>query len=225
MVVYTVTITPSLLGDGFVHSSPKLGFHLIQLRLQPFPYRLPQHREPSIAPLLYADMRKAEKVERLRLPFSTPLPLIDRIRTKLQKSRLLGMQLQVELLHAFREFRPELLGIRLAVKSNHDVVRKTHHDNVAVRPLLTPRLDPQVEYVVKINVGQQRRGTAALGRPFLHPYPLPILQHAGVEPFLDQSHDAPICYPMLDELHQPFVRYRIEGSHDTLPIISTFRSE
>jgi len=27
----------------------------------------------------------------------------------------------VELLHAFREFRPELIGIRLAVKSNHDV--------------------------------------------------------------------------------------------------------
>jgi hypothetical protein len=28
-----------------VHSSLKLGFHLIQLRLQPFPYRLPQHRD------------------------------------------------------------------------------------------------------------------------------------------------------------------------------------
>jgi hypothetical protein len=51
-----------LLGDGFVHSSPKLGFHLIQLGLQPFPDRLPQHREPSIAPLLHADMRKAQEV-------------------------------------------------------------------------------------------------------------------------------------------------------------------
>src|ERR1700680_1317881 len=200
----------ALFGDGFVHSSPKLGFHLIQLRLQPFPYRLPQHREPSIAPLLYADMRKTEKVERLRLPFSTPLPLVDRMRTELQKSRFLGMQLQVELLHTFREFRPQLIGIRLAVKSNHDVVRKTHPDDIAVRPLLTPRLDPQVEHVMEINVGQQRRGTAALGRPFFHPYPFPILQHAGVEPFLDQSHDAPICNPVVDQLHQPFVRNRIE---------------
>src|SRR5882757_5063032 len=197
-------------GNGFVHAPLKLGFHLIQLRLQPFPYRLPQHRKPSIAPLLHADMRKAEKVERLRFPFSPPLPLVDRIRTELQKSRLLGMQLQVELVHAFREFRPELLGIRLAVKSNHDVVRKTHHDLIAVRALLTPCLDPQVEYVMKVDVGQQRRGTAALGRPLFHSYPFPILQHAGVEPFLDQSHDAPICYPVLDELHQPFVRDRIE---------------
>ena len=63
----------ALFGDGFVHSSPKFGFHLIQLRLQPFANRLPQHRKPSIAPLFHADMRKAEKVERLRLPFSTPL--------------------------------------------------------------------------------------------------------------------------------------------------------
>jgi hypothetical protein len=29
-------------------------------------------------------------------------------------------------------------AIRLAVKSNHDVVRETHHDYLAVRPLLTP---------------------------------------------------------------------------------------
>src|SRR6202051_1043001 len=71
----------ALFGDGFVHSSLKLSFHLIQLLLQPFPYRLPQHREPSIAPLLHAYMRKSEEVERLRFPFTTPLPLIDRMRT------------------------------------------------------------------------------------------------------------------------------------------------
>jgi hypothetical protein len=33
----------------------------------------------------------------------------------------------------------------LAVKSNHDIVRETHHDDIAVRPLLSPCLDPQVE--------------------------------------------------------------------------------
>ncbi len=200
----------ALLGDGFVHASLKLGFHLIPLRLQPLADRLPQHREPSIALLLHADVRKSEKVERLRFPFSTPLPLVDRVRTELEKSRFLRVQFQIELLHSLREFRPELSGIRLAVKSSHDVVRKTHHDNVAVRPLLTPRLDPQVEHVMEINVGQQRRSAAALGRPFFHSYPFPILQHACVEPFLDQSHDAPVRHPVLDELHQPFVRKRIE---------------
>src|SRR6266851_7460622 len=55
----------ALFGDGFVHTTLKFGFHLVQLRLQPFAYRLPQHRKPSITPLLYADVRKAKEVERL----------------------------------------------------------------------------------------------------------------------------------------------------------------
>jgi hypothetical protein len=60
-------------------------------------------------------MRKAKKVECLRLPFSTPLPVLDRERSKFQKSRFLGMHFQVELPHAFRKFCPKLLGIRFAV--------------------------------------------------------------------------------------------------------------
>src|SRR5437899_6352466 len=181
----------ALFGDGFVHTTLKFGFHLVQLRLQSLAYRLPQHRKPSIAPLLYADMRKAEEVEGLRFPFSTPLPLVDGIRTKLQKSRLLGMQFQVELLHSFRKFRPKLIGIRFAVESHHDVIREAHDDTIAMCPLLTPRLGPQVEHVMKIDVSQQRRSTSALGRTLLHTYSFPFLQHAGVEPFLDQPHAAP----------------------------------
>src|SRR6266550_2928554 len=52
--------------------------------------------------------------------------------------------------------------------------------------------------------------SSALRRSFLHPYSFPILQHAGVQPFLDQPHDAPIGHPMLDELDQPFVGKPIE---------------
>jgi hypothetical protein len=131
----------ALFRDGFVHASLKFGFHLVQLRLQPFANRLPQHRKPSIAPLLHADVRQAEKVERLRFPFSTPLPLVDRIRTELQKSRLLGMQFQVELPHSFGKFRPKLIGIRLAVEAHHDVVSESHdptHRLRSVRSSLQP---------------------------------------------------------------------------------------
>src|SRR5215469_2540066 len=198
------------IGDGFVHAPLKLGFHRVQLRLQPLTDRLPQHREHSVASLLYADMREAEKVERLRFPFSAPLPVLDRKRTELQKSRLLGMQFQVELSHSLGEFRPKLVGIRFHLKAKHDVVRETHHDDLTVSALPTPRLNPQIEHVMQVDVSQQRRGTSALGRPFFHAYSFPILQHAGVEPFLDQPHDAPICDPMLDELDQPFVGKPIE---------------
>ena len=201
-------------GDGFVHPSLKRGFHLVQLRLQSLAYRLPQHRKPSIASLLYADVRKAEEVERLRFPFSTPLPLVDRIPTELQKSRFLGMQFPVELSHSFAEFRSELIGIRFAVKAHHDVVSEAHDDHIAVRVLPTPCLDPQVKHVMKVDVRQKRRGPATLGRPFLSPYPFPILQHAGFQPFRDEPHDVPVCDPMLNELHKPFVGQPIEKSFD-----------
>jgi len=62
----------ALFGDGLVHSTPKLGFHLIQLRLQPFADRLPQHREPSIAPLLHADMRVSRPAELHHRPLAEP---------------------------------------------------------------------------------------------------------------------------------------------------------
>src|SRR2546430_1141199 len=150
----------ALFRDVFVHAPLKLGFHRVQLRLQSFADRLPQHRVHSVAPLLHADMRKAEKVECLGLPFSTPLPVVDRKRTKFQQPRFLGMQFQVELLHSFRKLRPKLIGIRFALESNHDVISKSHDDHIAVCPLLTPRLDPQIEYVMKIDVGQKRRSHA-----------------------------------------------------------------
>jgi hypothetical protein len=78
---------------------------------------------------------------------------------------------------------------------------------------------------MEIDIRQQRRCTAALRRPFLHAYSFSILQHARVQPFLDEPHNAPVRDAMLDELHKPFVRNRIEGSHYTLPIISTFPRE
>src|SRR5882724_10900826 len=159
-------------------------------------------------------MRKAKEIKRLRLPFSTPLPAVDRIWTEFQKSRLLGMQFQVELPHSFGEFRPKLIGIRFAVEAHHDVVSESHDNEIAVRSFLTPRLGPQIEYVMKIDVGQKRRGTSALGRPLFHSYSLPILQHAGPQPFLDEPHDAPVCYPVLDELHKPFVGKPIEKAFD-----------
>src|SRR5215467_6084168 len=197
-------------GDGFMHAPLKFGFHLIQFCLHSFAHRLPQNCKHSIAPLLHTDMCKAEEVECFRFPFPTPLPVVDRKRTKLQQPCFLGMQFQIELLHSFREFHPKLFGIRFALESKHAVVREAHHDYIAVRSLLSPCLDPQVKHIMEVDVCQKRRCTSALRRPLLHSHSLPILQHARVQPFLDEPHDAPVCNPVLHELHQPFVGQTIE---------------
>jgi len=143
--------------DGSVHAPSQLGLHLAQLRLQPFTNRLPQHRVVTVAPLLAADMREAEEIERLRFPFAAPLPVLDRIRSKLQKPRLVGMQFELELPKPLGKFRPEPFGIRFTLEPNHNVVRIAHRDNIAVRLLSTPCLGPQIEDVMEIDVRQQRR--------------------------------------------------------------------
>ncbi len=67
---------------------------------------------------------------------------------------------------------------------------------------------------VTVDVSQKRRCTTALGRPFRHAYSFPILQHASSQPFLDEPHDAPVCDPVLDEFHKPFVGKSIEEAFD-----------
>src|SRR5215831_12775078 len=109
------------------------------------------------------------------------------------------MQFEVEPPHSFLQFCPKPL-----------VVCKSHDNDITVCLFSTPRLNPQVKYVVEVDVGQQRRCTAALGCTFFHSYPLPILQHAGIQPFLDEPHNASVRNSMLDELHQPFVGKLVE---------------
>ena len=44
-----------------------------------------------------------------------------------------------------------------------------------------------------------------LRTPFLCLEPPSVFHHARLQPFLDQAHDSLVCYPLLDELHQPFM--------------------
>src|SRR6266571_2591695 len=188
-----------------VHAALEFGFHLAQLRLQPFANRLPQHREAPITPLPPTDVCEAEEVERLGLPLATLLPVFGRVWAEFQELRFLGMQLEAELPEPFGELRPESHSVRLVLKAKHNVIREPYDDDVAAGPLPAPRLDPEVECVVEVDVRQERRRAAPLWRAFVHSHPLPVLQHAGVQPFLDEPHHAPVRYPVLEELHQPFV--------------------
>ena len=67
---------------------------------------------------------------------------------------------------------------------------------------------------MKVDIRQQRRCTSALRRTRLHKRSRSLFQHACVQPFLDESHDAPVRYPMLEKPDQPLVRQPIkEAAH------------
>jgi len=120
-----------------MHAPPQADLHLLQLGLHALANRLPKHHEPSL-PCLSADVRKAEEVEGLWLTQTSALSVLCRMASELDQSRLLRVQFQLELLHSFFQFRPESFGLVFVLEPNHDVVRITHHDYIAVRTLLTP---------------------------------------------------------------------------------------
>src|ERR1700680_2164668 len=104
--------------DGSVHTQFQLSFHRVQLCLQSLANRLPHHREISVAPLLSADMREAEEVERLGLSFPALLPVRGCERSKLEQARLLRVQFEAKLPKPLGEFRPEPFGIRFSLESD-----------------------------------------------------------------------------------------------------------
>jgi hypothetical protein len=117
---------------------------------------LPQHGEASVISPLPADVREAEEVERHGLPLTAPLSVFRREPAELQETRLLGMQLQLELPKALGQLLPEPLGIRLVLESEHEVVGIPDDDHVAAGLLPAPRLAPEVEHIVEIDVREKR---------------------------------------------------------------------
>src|SRR6516225_311445 len=198
------------LRDGLVHSPPQLDFDFSQFRLQSLGHGLTQDREVLPVSLLGTDVREAEKVERLRFAQATLPPIEGSPRAELDQPGLVRVQLQPELGEPLTQGGQELLRLGAMLKSNNEVVRVTHDDDIAGRLRLPPLLDPQVEHIVQVDVGHQRANAAALHRTGGTLRSDPILQHAGLQPFTDEPTDARVRNPVLDELHQPFVVDGIE---------------
>src|SRR5262249_10914343 len=84
-----------------------------------------------------------------------------------------------------------------------------HDDDVSPCVPAAPLRSPEVKDIVQVEVCQERTCATPLGRPFRLLSPLPILQHARLEPLANVTDDALVPNPVLDKLHQPFVVNRI----------------
>src|SRR5712692_7724497 len=67
---------------------------------------------------------------------------------------------------------------------------------------------------MQIYVSEQRRSHCSLRRTQLRLRPLAVFRYSRLQPFPDQAKYPPIGYPMLDELHHPFVAQVIEEATD-----------
>src|SRR5437867_964698 len=199
--------------DGLVQAPPQLDLHGLQLRLPSRAHRLPQHRELP-PPRLPATVREAEKVEALGSPVAPAPSGGRREAAELDEARLVGMQRQPELREPLAQLGEALLGLLPVLASHDKVIGEAHDHDVPARLRLPPPLDPEIEHVVQIKIGQQRADAPALHRSHFAPCPLPLLQHAGGQPFLDEPHDAPVRHAVLDKLHQPPVVEGVEEPTD-----------
>jgi hypothetical protein len=198
----------ALLRDGQMHAAVEFGFDLPQLRLQALAHRLSQDGEAA-PPRLSAAVREPEEVERRRLG-----PTLTREAAEGNQSRLVRMQLQTELREPLAQLGPEPFGLMSMLEAHDEAIGETDHDDVAAGLPFPPSLDPEVEDVMEIEVGQQRADRLPLRRPCLAHGSLPVLQHAGSQPSLDEAHDAPVRDAMLDKADQPHLGERVEEAGD-----------
>jgi hypothetical protein len=94
-------------------------------------------------------------------------------------------------------------GIGLALEAGHHVIGIAHDDHVASGHASSPARGPQVEDVVQVDVGEQRRDHRSLPRPLSLTVTAPSSRNSRPQPLADQADDALVADPMLDEADQP----------------------
>src|SRR6476620_6548804 len=82
---------------------------------------------------------------------------------------------------------------------------------------------PQIEDVVQVDVGEQRRDGRSLPRSPLRNLDPSVFENARPKPFLDQAENALVADAMFERPGEPFFAHRVERKHHRLPIPETFR--
>src|SRR4029077_1036085 len=145
------------------------------------------------------------EVERLRLTEASSTAVRNRVPTKLDEPRLIGMKVQTKASEPRLEIGKELLCFVPVLEANDGVVRVAHDNNVAGGASLPPLVDPLIIDMMEVNVRQERADDRALWRPFRRPDPASVFEPACRQPFGNQPDDSPVANPMLDEPDQPIL--------------------
>jgi hypothetical protein len=196
------------LPDGPVHPLPQGLFDLLQRRAEPLGDCLAPDRKLA-RPRLTADVRQAEEVEGLRFSLAPPPAPVTCPPPKVKEACLVRGQLHVEPVEALPQVAQALLSAVFVLEADDEVVTVAHADDVSPCVPAAPLGGPEVKDIVQVEVRQERTCAPPLGRPFRLRSPLPILQHACLEPLAHVADDALVPNPVLDNLHQPLVVERI----------------
>jgi hypothetical protein len=137
--------------------------------------------------------------------------------SELDPARFIWMEVQPELSQPLPVILQEAVGFGTMLEPEHIVIRVSNDNHVALRTLLAPSVHPEVEYLMQIDIGKQRRNHRTLRSTHLRILPLAFLHHSRLQPFLDQAENAAVGHAVLDELQHSFVVHVIEEAMTHYP--------
>src|SRR3954466_5098361 len=143
-------------GDRLMHAPPQRVLDPPQRRPHAVGATVPLELEgaPAGSP---ADVGEPQEADRLRLAEPALGAPVRREAAKRDQAGLVRMQRQRKLLQARAHRVLEAPGIGLVLETDHDVIRVADDHHVARGLPPSPALGPEVEHVVQVDVGQERR--------------------------------------------------------------------
>ena len=156
----------------------------------------------------------SQKIESLGLsPAKTPTVPVRKA-TESDQAGLFRMKLQRESLKPLAQCLGEAFCLVRMLKADDEIVGPSNDDDITFRMALSPVLCPQIEHIVEIDVGEQRRNRRPLRGPFLARRPYSPFEYSGLQPLSDESEHPPIGDTMLEESHHPIVINSVEVSRN-----------
>src|SRR4029450_6631708 len=104
---------------------------LPQLAPHALPHRLPPEHVAAAIPAGRAEMREPEEVERLRFAEALSSPASNRLPSKLNEPRLVGMKSEPEACEPCFEISKEVLCLMPMLEADDGVVRIAHDNHLA----------------------------------------------------------------------------------------------
>ena len=184
-----------LFGDRPVHLPPQLLLDFLELGPHAVPpgFPLEQKFAPAAAA---ADMGEPQEIEGLRFAEPAPLAPCRSKAAELDQAGFVRMELQSELLEPRSHRIEKTASVVFILKAQHQIVGVAHDDHVAGSLAPSPAFGPEVEDVVQVDVGKQRRYYRTLPGSPVTDRDDPVFQNPRLKPFLDQTDDALVADPV-----------------------------
>src|SRR5437773_1177199 len=162
------------------------------------------------SPASSSPVREAQEVERGGLGLR-PFRLIVGTAAKLHQASLLRMERQAVLRKPLRQNLEYSLRILFELEAQQPIIGIADRERLPSQAWLHLVLEPHIEHMMKVEVGQQRADDLPLTGPCLAREQSSFVHHPNVDPLANQPEDACIAYPPLDHLHELLPDNRVVG--------------